>query len=114
MPFEDNHLGLLRTSFKTYDGNAPFSLGRLTLLVAISGGRKSVLMKFAENVFKSEKVKKAFGCTVQACFKRLSTYDFCSAAGANLEGLLEHAKKENEPAGLPSIQKENVDAVAKL
>jgi hypothetical protein len=112
--FEDNHMALVRKCFRTVDGEATYPFGRMSLLVAISGGAKSVLMRSVESVLKSDEVSQSFGHAKGAWCKSLAKYEWYSSQGANLEGIIKHAKQSNDPIGLRSIHEEVSQTVARL
>lgn len=112
--FEDNHLGLLHHKFTVRDGGAAWPAGRLSLMVAISGGSKSPFIKMTERVLKSANVKQAFADAVVVACRPLRNYGFYSTQGSNLEGLLKHAGKSNVPVGIMSKHEELADTMSKL
>ena len=89
-------------------------MARLSLLVAISGGSKSPFLKMTERVLKSTEVRQAFADALNVTCRPLQQYEFYSAQGSNLEGLLAHAKKHNAPVGIMSKHEEVADTVSKL
>ena len=114
MVFEDNHLALHKNTFHVLDGEAEFAVGRLSLVVAISGGAKSILLKFVEKALQSSEVKHAFSAAAAPFCKKLGKQCWYSAQGSNLEGLITHAKKSNDPIGLRTIHEELGHTVSKL
>ena len=112
--FEDNHLALLKNTFHVLDGEAEFGVARLSLIVAISGGAKSILLGFVEGVLKSQEVTQAFSLAEDASIKNLGKFTWYSSQGSNLEGLIAHAKKANDPIGLRTIHEEVGHTICKL
>ena len=67
-----------------------------------------------ERVLKSTEVRQAFADALNVACHPLQQYEFYSAQGSNLEGLLAHAKKHNAPVGIMSKHEEVADTVSKL
>ena len=63
IPFKDNHLALMRNTFRVVESGSRYALGRFLLVDVISGGGKSVVMEFSFSTIKHEEVIQGF----QAC-----------------------------------------------
>ena len=59
-------------------------------------------------------MKQSFELAEQAVYKKMATYACHSNQGANYEGVLEHAKKANDPCGLRAIHEEVADTVSRI
>ena len=106
--YEDNFLSLLRKDFRTSEnsGEALFSVGRWTLLVAQSGAGKSPMLGRVEEHLKSQAVRQSFELVAPRDLANLKGFHWYSAQGANLEGFLTLAEKCNDPVGLRFLLEE--------
>ena len=114
LSFEENHLFLLRNTFRVKDEEALYGMGSLALLIAITGGGKSIVLEMAEKVLVDPKVKEALKTAKNPAVRKMSDMDLVTSCRFNLEGLLEEAKKRNEPAGIRSIHEEIGDSMSKF
>ena len=114
--FEDNHIALVRTDFRTCDHgyDTTFPLARWSLLVAISGAGKSPLCRAVEQVLKADIVTQSFGFTTVDCLHSLSEFKWYATRGANFEGVIKDATENNEPIGLRVLHDEVSSTISRL
>lgn len=105
-PYEGNLLHFLRTTAYVADEDAKYTQGRLSCVVTISGGAKSVLLKFFHDDWLSDEVTLALSTARSNDLVRMRLRDRGTTQGSNLEGLFDDAVKWNEPIGLRSFQEE--------
>jgi hypothetical protein len=114
MPFEDNHLFLMRNTFRLRDSDAKYASGRLSLPIMISGGAKSIVLAAAHDVLVNDKVKAALSGAREPAIHKLKDLKQVTTQGSNIEGLYADAKKLNDPCGLRSFHDEVGDTMCKL
>ena len=114
--FEDNHLALVHKTFRMSEdgGEITFPVARWSLLVANSGAGKSPLMGLVQKVLKAPAVQASFGSARSAWLQPLERYSWYSAQGSNLEGILAHAAKDNDPVGLRRVHDEISQTIASV